>query len=130
MRGVEVADVDAQLERVGGHDRQQLALGQPALELAPLRGRVAGAVGGDPLGQVVAAGVLQALAGEALDQLHAAARLQEADGAHVVLHQVGQQVGRLGEGRARAARAPRSRAAGSTSRSAARRAARRRGPRA
>ena len=58
-RRVELADVDAELERVGGHHRQQLALGQPALDLAPLRGRVAGAVGRDPLGQVGAARVLQ-----------------------------------------------------------------------
>ena len=51
-RRVEVADVDAELERVGGHDRQQVALGQPPLDLAPLRRRVAGAVGRDPLGEV------------------------------------------------------------------------------
>ena len=58
-RGVEVADVDAELERVGGHDGQQVALGQPPLDLAPLRRRVAGAVGRDPLGQVAAARVLE-----------------------------------------------------------------------
>ena len=87
QRRVEVADVDAELERVGGHDREQLALGQPPLDLAPLRRRVAGAVGRDPLGEVGAAGVLEAQAREALDQLHAAARLQEADRAHLALHQ-------------------------------------------
>ena len=48
-----------ELERVGGHHGQQLALGQAALDLAPLLGRVAGAVGRDPLGQVAAAGVLE-----------------------------------------------------------------------
>ena len=63
--------------------------------------RVAGAVGRDPLGQVGAAAILQAQAGEALDQLHAAARAQEADRAHLLLHQVGQQVGRLAERRRR-----------------------------
>ena len=64
-------------------------------------GRVAGAVGRDPLGQVAAARVLEAQPGEALDQLHAAARLQEADRPHVPLHQLGQQRGRLGQRRAR-----------------------------
>ena len=48
-RRVEVADVDPQLERVGGDHRQQLARRQARLDLPPLRGRVAGPVGGDPL---------------------------------------------------------------------------------
>ena len=46
-RGVERADVDAELERVGRDDREQLAADQPRLELAPLLRRVAGAVGRD-----------------------------------------------------------------------------------
>ena len=54
-RGVERADVDAELERVGGDDAEQLALDEPALELAPLLRRVAGAVGRDPLGELGAA---------------------------------------------------------------------------
>ena len=49
------ADVDAELERVGGDDAEQLALDEPVLELAPLLGGVAGAVGRDPLGEVGAA---------------------------------------------------------------------------
>ena len=48
-RGVERADVDAELQRVGGDDAEQLALDEPALDLAPLLGGVAGAVGRDPL---------------------------------------------------------------------------------
>ena len=87
MRRVEVADVDAELERVGGHHGQQVALGQPPLDLAPLGRRVAGAVGRDPLGQVGAARVLEAQPREPLDQLDAAARLQEADRAHVARDQ-------------------------------------------
>ena len=59
-RRVERADVDAELERVGGHHAEQLALEQLVLELAPLLRRVAGAVGGDPVGQVAAAAVLRA----------------------------------------------------------------------
>ena len=69
--GVELAHVDAELEGVRGHHREQVALGQAALDLAPLRGRVAGAVGGDPLGGVGPAHVLEAQPGEALDQLDA-----------------------------------------------------------
>ena len=102
QRRVEVADVDAELERVGGHHRQQVALGEPLLDLAPLHRRVAGAVGRDPLGEVGAARVLEPLAREALDQLHAAARLQEADRPDLALDERGEQVGRLAE-RGRAA---------------------------
>ena len=50
--GVELADVDAELERVGGDDRAQLAAHQAPLELAPLLGGVAGAVGDDQLGEL------------------------------------------------------------------------------
>ena len=57
--GVEVADVDPELERVGGDDGEQVALGEPPLDLAPLRRRVARAVGRDPLGDVAAARVLE-----------------------------------------------------------------------
>ena len=35
---IECTDVDAELERVGRDDRQQLAAHQPALDLTPLRG--------------------------------------------------------------------------------------------
>ena len=47
-RRVELADVDPQLERVGRDDAEQLAARQRGLDLAPLLGRVAGAVGRDP----------------------------------------------------------------------------------
>ena len=99
-RGVEVADVDPQLERVGRDDREQVALGQAPLDLAPLRGRVAGAVGRDPLREVAAAGVLEPQLREALDQLDAAARLQEADRPHARLHQLGQELRGLRQRRA------------------------------
>ena len=48
-RAVERADVDPELERIGRGDAEQLAGHQPPLDLAPLRGRVAGAVGREPL---------------------------------------------------------------------------------
>ena len=48
-RAVEQADVDPELERVGRRDAEQLALDEPPLDLAPLRGRVAGAVGREAL---------------------------------------------------------------------------------
>ena len=43
-RAVEVADVDAELERVGGCDAEQFALDEPPLDLPSLLRRVAGAV--------------------------------------------------------------------------------------
>ena len=96
-RRVQIADVDAELERVGGHDRQQIALREALLDLASLRRRVAGAVGRDALRQVGPPGVLEALAREALDQLHTSARLQEADRPDLALDQLGQQVRGLGQ---------------------------------
>jgi hypothetical protein len=49
--GVEAADVDAELEGVGGGQAQQLPGAQPLLDLAALLGQVAAAVGRDPAGQ-------------------------------------------------------------------------------
>ena len=43
--GVEEADVDPELERVRRRHAEQVAAGEPALDLPSLRGRVAGAVG-------------------------------------------------------------------------------------
>ncbi len=47
-RDVQPADVDAELERVGGDDAEDLAVAQAALDRAPLRGQVAAAVAADP----------------------------------------------------------------------------------
>ena len=47
-RAVEVADVDAELERVGRRDAEEVALDEPPLDLAPLLRRVAGAVRSEP----------------------------------------------------------------------------------
>ena len=62
-----------ELERVGGDHREQLAGRQPGLDLAALLGRVAGPVGGDPLGELRATELLEPGAGKALDQLDARA---------------------------------------------------------
>ena len=99
-RRVELADVDPQLQRVGRDHRQQLAAAQPRLDLAPLLRRVAAAVGGDPLRQLRLAAALEVFAGEALDQLDPAPAFEEADRPHPLGDQLGQQVGRLREGRA------------------------------
>ena len=74
-RAVELADVDPELERVGGRDAEQLALHQPPLDLPALRGRVPGAVGREPGGS---RGV-DPVGGEAVDQLRRLAALREAD---------------------------------------------------
>ena len=96
--------LDPELERVGGDDREELALGELVLDLAALGRRVARAVGSDPLGQVAAPRVLEPELREALDQLDAAARLQEADRSHLRLHQLGQELRRLRQRRAADAR--------------------------
>ena len=47
-RDVEAADVDAELQGVGGHDAQDLAVAQATLDRPSLRGQVAAAVAADP----------------------------------------------------------------------------------
>ena len=99
-RRVQRADVDPQLQRVGGDHAEQLAGHQPRLQLAPLLRRVAGPVGRDPLGEVVPSPVLEIELREARHQLDRLARLHEDDRPRLLADQVGQQVGRLGEHRA------------------------------
>ncbi len=98
-RGVERADVDAELERVGRDDREQLAGDEPRLELAPLLRRVAGAVRRDAIGE---RGVLlrELLADQLRDQLDALAGLDEADRPRAAAHEVCDQIGRLADRRA------------------------------
>ncbi len=92
-RGVELADVDPELERVGRDHAEQLARDQARLDLVALLRGVAGAVGGDALGQLGR----QAVRGHAQDQLDALARLHEADRAGAGGDQLGQQLGGLGQ---------------------------------
>ena len=98
-RAVELADVDAELERVGRDHGAQLPVHQPPLELAPLLGRVAGAVGSHELRQL---GVLggEVVVHEPAQHLDALARLHEADHPRALAHEPRQQLGRLAEGRA------------------------------
>ncbi len=51
-RGVELADVDPELERIGRDDAEQLSGGEPPLDVLTLGGRVAGAIRRDPLGEL------------------------------------------------------------------------------
>ena len=96
-RAVEEADVDPELERVGRGDAEQLALDQAPLDLAALLGRVAGAVGREPrCGRGV-----DALGGEAVDQLGRLAALREADRPQASRRELREQAGGVAE-RARA----------------------------
>ena len=96
-RRVERADVDAQLQRVRGDDAEQLAVDEPLLQLAPLLRRVARAVGRDPRRQLGAPALLQRELGELGHQLDGLARLHEDDRARALAHELGEQVGSLGE---------------------------------
>ncbi len=94
-RGVEGADVDAELERARGDDGEQLAFGELALELVTLLGGVARAVGGDALGELRLAAAVQVLPRGAGDDLGALAGADEADGARTGPDEVGQQLSGL-----------------------------------
>ncbi len=64
-RGVERADVDAELQRVRRDHRAQLAAHQATLELAPLLRGIAATVGHHELGEVGPPSLLELLAGRA-----------------------------------------------------------------
>src|SRR5690242_11398635 len=93
---VELADVDAELQRIGRNDPEQLAGGELALDLLALGGSVSRAVGRDAIGELV----VEPVAGVAEDQLDALARLYEADRPRPGRDQLGEQLGRLGQRRA------------------------------
>ena len=90
---VEQADVDAELERVRRGHSEQLAGGEPPLDVAPLRGRVAGAVRREPV-LVLAA---EPVEGEAMDELRRPAALREAQRAKTALDELREQAGTLTE---------------------------------
>jgi hypothetical protein len=95
-RGVEVSDVDPELERASRDDPEKVTLGEPPLELATLLRRVAGAVGSDP---ALALRVVQPRLRELVDQLRGSPRPGEADRPHVGRDQVGEERRRLAEAR-------------------------------
>ena len=99
-RRVERADVDAELQRVGRDDAEQLAVHEPALELATLLRGVAGAVGRDPLAELGPPAVLERELRELRHQLDGLARLHEHDRARALADELGEQVGGLGQRRA------------------------------
>ncbi len=68
---IERTDVDPQLERVGRDHRAQLAADQSRLDLAPLRRRVAGAIGHHQLTELAGADPLQLVARDPRQQLDA-----------------------------------------------------------
>ena len=121
-RAVEQADVDAELERVGRRDAEQLALDEAPLDVASLLRRVAGAVRREPLRRLR----VDAVGRHAVDELGRLAALREADRAQVALHERWPAGARRRRARSRAGRARRRAARGSTARSSAPRAALRR----
>ena len=90
-RGVELADVDPELQRVGRDDPEQVAVREAGLDLLALGGRVAGAVRGDALGQLR----IETVAGVTQDQLDPLARLHEADRPHAGGDEIGEHLGGL-----------------------------------
>ena len=95
---VEAADVDAELERVGGRQPEQLAAAQPLLEVAPLLGEVAAAVGRHP-GRQRRVDLGEQAGGGERDLLRPAAGPDERQRPDTLDDEVGQQVGRLGRRR-------------------------------
>src|SRR5690349_4348801 len=91
--GVEQADVDPQLEGVGGGDAEQLAGREALLDLSPLRGCVAGAVGRE------AAGVAEPVCGKAVDQLRGLAALCEKERSQVARDELSEHARALAEWR-------------------------------
>ena len=84
---VEQPDVDPQLERVRRRHAEELPLDQAPLDLAPLRGRVAGPVRREPGGSLR----VEAVDGEAVDELGRLAALREADRPQAARDELGQQ---------------------------------------
>ncbi len=97
QRDVQAADVDAQLERLRGHDGVELVGEQTAFDVAPLLRRVAGAVRLHALRRVPPAAVLEAAADVAVHQLRRLARRREGDHPRAGQHALRRDVARLGE---------------------------------
>ena len=96
--GVQAGDVDAQLQRVGARQAQQVTAAQALLELASFLGQVAAPVGGDPLDQG-GVDLGQPPLGRRGHRLGTAARPHERQRPHLADDQVGQQLAGLRGGR-------------------------------
>ena len=94
-RHVQGADVDAQLQRLGGDDRVQLVGEEAALDVAALLRRVAGAVRLHALGGAARVAVLEPSAHVPVHELRGLARGREGDHAGAGEHALGGHVGRL-----------------------------------
>jgi hypothetical protein len=95
QHGVEAADVDAELQRVGGRQPGQLAGPELALQLAAFLGQVAAPVGRD-LRRQRRIDLREELARGERDLLGAPAGPDEGQGPDVLGDEVGEQVGGLG----------------------------------
>src|SRR5581483_2725345 len=95
--GVEIADVDPELERVRRGDAEELALDEAPLDLASLLRRVSRPVRGQPL----CGFRFEPINGEAVDELRRLAALREADRPEAAADEPREQPRRLAE-RARA----------------------------
>jgi hypothetical protein len=91
---VEQADVDAELQRVGRRDAEELPTDEAPLDVPPLLRRVARPVRGEPLGRRR----VHAVGRHAVDELRRLPALREADRPELALHQLGHQARRIGEG--------------------------------
>ena len=97
-RGVELPDVDPELQGVGCDHGQELAAGEPALELAALLRGVARTVGRDLAGQLLVR-ARHGVGDEPAQDLHALSRLHEADRPGPAEHQARDHLRGLGERR-------------------------------
>src|SRR5699024_3062762 len=97
--GVQAGDVHAQFEGVGAGHGEQFATAQGLFECAAFFGQVPAAVGGHGL-MGGGAGGAELVAGLVGDRLGAHPGADERQGAHSPAHQVGEQVGAFGQGRA------------------------------
>src|SRR5690606_1924357 len=94
---VETADVDAELERVRADEAEEISREQPALDLAALGRKIAGAVRLEAIGERSRRCVpLQPIPCVAEDELDGRARAGEADRPHAAAQELGKKTGRDG----------------------------------
>ena len=87
--GIQAGDVDPQLQGIGGRHPRQFTIPQPRLKLTAVTGQVAGPVARHP------ASGFDTFGGPQRDQFGLAAAGHEGDHLLTVVHQPGQQFGRL-----------------------------------
>ena len=95
---IESADIDPELERIGGRDGTERALAQSGLECSPLLRQVAASVCRDGVGKL-GIHVGEFLACALRDDLGAATRAHEGEGALALAREVDEDVSGLGKRR-------------------------------